>query len=62
MGLWDTVKRNNIHIMGILEGEVKEKGTEKISKTTCNQRIYILFPCTQYIHQIRPYATQEMSQ
>ena len=32
MGLWDTVKRNNIHIMGILEGEVKEKGTEKISK------------------------------
>ena len=28
--LWDNVKRNNIHIMGVPEGEEREKGTEKI--------------------------------
>ena len=28
--LWDNVKRNNIHIIGVPEGEEREKGTEKI--------------------------------
>ena len=28
--LWDNVKRTNIHIIGVLEGEEREKGTEKI--------------------------------
>ena len=28
--LWDNVKRTNIHIMGVPEGQGREKGTEKI--------------------------------
>ena len=28
--LWDNIKRNNIHIIGVPEGEEREKGTEKI--------------------------------
>ena len=28
--LWDNIKRNNIHIIGIPEGEEREKGPEKI--------------------------------
>ena len=28
--LWDNIKRNNIHIMGVAEGEEREKGPEKI--------------------------------
>ena len=28
--LWDNVKRNNIRITGVPEGEEREKGTEKI--------------------------------
>ena len=28
--LWDNVKRTNIHIIGVPEGEEGEKGTEKI--------------------------------
>ena len=28
--LWDNIKRNNIRIIGIPEGEEKKKGTEKI--------------------------------
>ena len=28
--LWDNVKRNNIHIIGVPEGEEREKETEKI--------------------------------
>ena len=28
--LWDNMKRNNIHIIGVPEGEEREKGTEKI--------------------------------
>ena len=28
--LWDNVKRNNICIIGVWEGEEREKGTEKI--------------------------------
>ena len=28
--LWDNIKRNNIHIIGVSEGEEREKGTEKI--------------------------------
>ena len=28
--LWDNVKRNNIRIIGVPEGEEREKGTEKI--------------------------------
>ena len=28
--LWDNIKRNNIRIIGIPEGEEREKGTEKI--------------------------------
>ena len=28
--LWDNIKRSNIHIIGVPEGEDKEKGTEKI--------------------------------
>ena len=28
--LWDNIKRNNIHIIGVPEGEEKEKGPEKI--------------------------------
>ena len=27
--LWDNVKRTNIRIIGVPEGEQKEKGTEK---------------------------------
>ena len=27
---WDTLKRNNIHIIGVPEGEEREKGPEKI--------------------------------
>ena len=30
--LWDNVKCTNIHIIGVPEGEEKEKGTEKIFK------------------------------
>jgi len=33
MKSWDTMKRNNIHIMGIPEGEEKETGTKSIFKT-----------------------------
>ena len=32
--LWDNVKHTNIHIIGMPEGEVKEKGTEKIFQKT----------------------------
>ena len=28
--LWDNIKRNNIHILGVPEGEEREKGPEKI--------------------------------
>ena len=28
--LWDNVKHTNIHIIGVPEGEEREKGTEKI--------------------------------
>ena len=28
--LWDNVKRTNIHMIGVLEGEEREKGIEKI--------------------------------
>ena len=28
--LWDNVKPNNIHVIGVPEGEEREKGTEKI--------------------------------
>ena len=28
--LWDNVKHTNIHILGVSEGEEREKGTEKI--------------------------------
>ena len=28
--LWDNIKRNNIHIIGVSEGEEREKGPEKI--------------------------------
>lgn len=30
--LWDTIKRNNIHIMGISKGEEKKKKKENIFK------------------------------
>ena len=30
--MWDNVKRTNIHIIGVREGEAREKGTEKIFK------------------------------
>ena len=30
--LWDNVKRTNVRIIGVPEGEEKEKGTEKIFK------------------------------
>ena len=30
--LWDNSKHNNIHIIGVPEGEDKEKGPEKISE------------------------------
>ena len=30
--LWDNVKRTSIHIIGVPEGEEREKGTEKIFK------------------------------
>ena len=29
---WDNVKRNNIHITGVPEGEEREKGPEKTSE------------------------------
>uniref|UniRef100_A0A8D1VKI2 L1 transposable element RRM domain-containing protein n=1 Tax=Sus scrofa TaxID=9823 RepID=A0A8D1VKI2_PIG len=32
--LWDNVKRTNIRIIGVPEGEEREKGTEKILKET----------------------------
>ena len=28
--LWDNIKHNNIHIIGVQEGEEREKGPEKI--------------------------------
>ena len=28
--LWDNIKRNNIHIIGVPEGEEREKGPERI--------------------------------
>ena len=28
--LWDNIKHTNIHIIGILEGQVKERGPKKI--------------------------------
>ena len=28
--LWDNIKHTNIHIIGILEGEEREKGAKKI--------------------------------
>ena len=28
--LWDSIKHTNIHIIGVTEGEEREKGTEKI--------------------------------
>lgn len=40
--LCDTVKINNIHIMGILKGEEKEKGTEGIFKTIMAENFYNL--------------------
>ena len=30
--LWDNVKCTNIHIIGVSEGEEREKGTENYSK------------------------------
>ena len=30
--LWDNIKCTNIHIIGVPEGEEREKGTEKIFK------------------------------
>ena len=30
--LWDNIKRTNIHIIGVPEGEEREKGPEKISE------------------------------
>ena len=30
--LWDNIKHNNIHIIGVPEGEEREKGPEKISE------------------------------
>ena len=30
--LWDNIKRNNIHIIGVPEGEETEKGPKKISE------------------------------
>ena len=30
--LWDNIKRNNIHIIGVPEGKEREKGPEKISE------------------------------
>ena len=30
--LWDNIKRKNIHIIGVLEGEEREQGAEKISE------------------------------
>ena len=34
--LWDNIKRNNIHIIGVPEGEEREKEVEKIQET-CNK-------------------------
>ena len=30
--LWDNIKRNNIHIIGVPEGEERQKGPEKVLK------------------------------
>ena len=30
--LWDNTKQNNIHIIGVLEGEEKKKGPKKLSE------------------------------
>ena len=30
--LWDNIKRNNIRIIGVPEGEEREKGPEKIDR------------------------------
>ena len=30
--LWDNIKHNNIHIIGVPEGEERQKGPEKISE------------------------------
>lgn len=38
-GLYDTMKRNNIHIMKIPEGEEKEKGTKSIFKAIVAENV-----------------------
>lgn len=34
MDLWDIIRRNDIHIIGVLEREEREKETENIFKDT----------------------------
>ena len=36
--LWNNVKRTNIHIIGVPEGEERERGTEKISQEVSNSQ------------------------
>ena len=45
--LWDNIKHTNIHIIGVPEGEEREKGPEKIfeniiAENFCNMRKEIL--------------------
>ena len=36
--LWDKIKCNNIHIIGVPEGEEREKGC-KIGRASCRERV-----------------------
>ena len=38
--LWNNIKRNNIRIIGVPEGEEREKGPEKkIGRASCRERV-----------------------
>ena len=37
--LWDNIKRANIRIIGVPEEEEKKKGTEKIGRASCRERV-----------------------
>ena len=47
--LWDNVKCTNIHIIGVLEGEEREKGTEKIFQEIIDEN----FPNMERNHSLK---------
>ena len=47
--LWDNVKHTNIRIIGVPEGEEREKGTEKISQEIIAKN----FPAWERNHSLK---------